>query len=140
MHSRSIPASLWWLLAVLVVSIGAAATGGAVLYYQARTAAETHAQAITEGDVDRGKRAMSGYGCAACHVIPGIAGAEGQVGPDLTKVSQRTTIAGSLANDPETMVRWLIHPQALRRGSGMPEQGVTERDARDIAAYLYAES
>jgi cytochrome c2 len=38
------------------------------------------------------------------------------------------------------MVRWLMHPQALIPGTGMPELGMTERDARDIAAYLYAES
>jgi cytochrome c1 len=37
------------------------------------------------------------------------------------------------------MVRWLEHPQALRPGSGMPEMGVTDKDARAMAAYLYAE-
>jgi cytochrome c1 len=66
-----------------------------------------------------------------------VSGANGKVGPDLTHVGARAEIAGTLANDPELMVRWLMHPQALKPGSGMPEQGVTERDARDMAAYLY---
>jgi cytochrome c2 len=140
MRSRSVPGSLWWLMALVALAIAAAAAGGAVLYYQARSAAKIQAQAITLGDVTRGEAAMARYGCAGCHAIPEISGANGQVGPDLAEVSQRSTIAGSLANDPETMVRWLMHPQALIPGSGMPEQGMTERDARDIAAYLYAES
>lgn len=140
MRSRSVPGSLWWLMALVALAFAAAAVGGAVLYYQAREAAKVQAQAITLGDVTRGKAAMARYGCAGCHAIPGIAGANGRVGPDLAEVSQRSTIASSLANDPETMVRWLMHPQALIPGTGMPEQGMTERDARDIAAYLYAES
>ena len=140
MLSRSISGSLWWLMALVALTFVAAGTGGAVLYYQARSAAKIQAEAITLGDVARGETAMARYGCAACHAIPGISGANGQVGPDLAEVSQRRTIAGSLANEPETMVRWLMHPQALIPGTGMPEQGVTERDARDIAAYLYAES
>jgi cytochrome c len=37
------------------------------------------------------------------------------------------------------MVRWIRHPQQLVPGSGMPDQGVTGREARDLAAYLYAQ-
>jgi cytochrome c1 len=35
------------------------------------------------------------------------------------------------------MVRWIQHPREIERGTAMPEMGVTESDARDIAAYLY---
>jgi len=42
-------------------------------------------------------------------------------------------LAGS-PNAPEHLVRWLQHP---RLGTPMPEMGVTERDTRDIAAFLY---
>jgi cytochrome c len=140
MLSRAIPSSVKWLAVLLLLAIGAASVGGAILYLQAREAKKTQAEAITLGNVTRGEAAIARYGCAACHVIPGIADAQGQVGPDLSKISQRAAIAGKLGNDPETMVRWLMHPQALVPGTGMPEQGVTQRDARDIAAYLYAES
>jgi len=36
------------------------------------------------------------------------------------------------------MVRWIRGPQRFHPGSAMPDLGVSERDARDIAAYLYA--
>ena len=140
MLSRAIPPSVLWLAALFLLAVGAAGVGGAILYLQASDAKKTQAEAITLGNVTRGEAAIARYGCAGCHVIPGIAGANGQVGPDLSKISQRAAIAGELANDPKTLVRWLMHPQALVPGTGMPEQGVTQRDARDIAAYLYAES
>lgn len=140
MPSGTVPASLRWLLALVLLAVGAAALGGAILYHQAREATKVQADAITGGKAARAKVALARYGCAACHVIPGIAGANGQVGPDLTQVGQRATLAGQLANDPGTMVRWLMRPQQLVPGSGMPEQGLSEQEARDIAAYLYAES
>jgi cytochrome c len=34
-------------------------------------------------------------------------------------------------------IRWIQHPELLRRPTAMPEMGVTDEDARDIAAYLY---
>lgn len=34
-------------------------------------------------------------------------------------------------------MRWLEHPQRVVPGNGMPEQGVSGRDARDMTAYLY---
>ena len=34
------------------------------------------------------------------------------------------------------MIRWLQAPQAVYPEGAMPNLGVTERDARDIAAYL----
>jgi cytochrome c1 len=45
-------------------------------------------------------------------------------------------LAGRLPNGPENLERWLRGPQAVKPGSAMPDLGVTERDARDIAAYL----
>jgi cytochrome c1 len=41
-----------------------------------------------------------------------------------------------LPNTPQNMVRWLRHPQAVSPKSAMPDLGVTEPDARDVAAYL----
>jgi cytochrome c1 len=46
-------------------------------------------------------------------------------------------IAGVLPNTPENMIRWLQNPQAVDHLTVMPNMGITEADARDIAGYLY---
>eukprot|EP01034_Spumella_vulgaris_P020034 gene20034-biopygen17585 len=48
----------------------------------------------------------------------------------------RSLIAGTLANTPDNMARWLSHTQEIKPGTTMPQLGVVEQDARDIAAYL----
>lgn len=92
---------------------------------------------VAGGDPGRGKLAISRYGCSACHTIPGVPGATGQVGPPLTQFSRRSIIAGQIANTPDGLVRWIRDPQAIEPGTAMPALGVTEGEARDIAAYLY---
>jgi mono/diheme cytochrome c family protein len=87
-------------------------------------------------DAERGKRAISQYACATCHAIPGIVGANAPVGPPLKHIGTRGFIAGVLPNTPQNMVRWIRHPQAVSPKSAMPDLGVSEHDARDIAAYL----
>jgi cytochrome c2 len=87
---------------------------------------------------DRGQEALrSRYGCGACHVIPGVPGAQGQVGPPLTQFARRSLIAGRLPNTAENLVAWIRTPQDFEPGTGMPNLGVGEADARDMAAYLY---
>jgi len=88
------------------------------------------------GDADRGKLAVSQYACVTCHVIPGVPGTYAPVGPPLGRMAMRTFIAGVLPNTPENMVRWLREPQGIVAHTAMPALGVTEQDARDIAAYL----
>jgi cytochrome c len=95
------------------------------------------ASQLTGGDPDRGVSAIGRYGCASCHTIPGIRGANALVGPPLTRIAYRSYLAGELQNTPSNMVRWIQHPQQVEKGTVMPEMGVTENDARDIAAYLY---
>jgi cytochrome c len=92
---------------------------------------------LTGGDVDRGKIAVARYGCDACHAIEGVPGAQGDVGPSLDGIAERTEIAGKLSNQPDNMVRWIREPQQVAPGNGMPNLGVDDRDARDMAAYLY---
>lgn len=139
MLDRRVPASLLWLGLLAALTVGAAVIGGAFIYAETQRAARTQAEASTRGHVDAGQVAIARYGCGACHVIPGIHGANGKVGPDLTHLSLRTEIAGTLPNDPDAMVRWLMHPQRIVPGNGMPEMGVSETDARDLTAYLYAQ-
>lgn len=44
--------------------------------------------------------------------------------------------AGEVANTRDQMVRWLRDPQSIDPMTAMPNLEVSERDARDMAAYL----
>jgi cytochrome c2 len=101
-----------------------------------RGAADSAAQ-VAGGDPEHGKGAIQKYGCAACHVIPGIPGANGQVGPSLEGIGGRVYLAGQLQNTPDNLRKWVEDPQGIRPGTAMPDMGVTDEDARDITAYLY---
>ncbi|MEN3354835.1 MAG: hypothetical protein V7640_2993 [Betaproteobacteria bacterium] len=87
-------------------------------------------------NAQEGKRAIQQYACATCHYIPGITGATKPVGPTLRGMAARSFIAGVLSNTSENMVAWLMSPQRIDPLSAMPDLGVTEQDARNIAAYL----
>lgn len=89
------------------------------------------------GDADAGKKLVRSHGCGSCHGIPGIPGARGIVGPPLDHMGRRGYIAGVLANTPEEMTRWLRDPPAVDASTAMPAQGLSEAEARDIAAYLF---
>ena len=92
---------------------------------------------IANADAGRGRAAIRRYGCGSCHSIPGITGAGGLVGPPLGQIASRVYIAGVLPNEPDNMIRWIQNPPSVDEKTAMPNMGVTARDARDIAAYLY---
>lgn len=98
---------------------------------------DPEARLVTGGDVERGRLAIRQYACQTCHSIPGITGANALVGPPLNGIASRRYLAGVLPNTTDDMIAWLRNPQAVDPLSAMPDLGVTERDARDIAAYLY---
>jgi len=75
--------------------------------------------------------------CGACHLVPGITGARGMAGPPLTNWAQRGIIAGHLPNTPDNLVAWIMDPPRYSPGTAMPKLGVSEAEARDMAAYLY---
>jgi len=99
--------------------------------------AERTAAALTGGKPGIGKQVIQQYGCASCHTIPGILGANALVGPSLEHIASRMYIAGVLPNTAENMRRWLQDPPAVDPLTAMPNLGVTEADARDMAGYLY---
>jgi cytochrome c1 len=92
---------------------------------------------MSGGDPERGKTAISRRGCPTCHTIPGVAGAHGLVGSPLAGVASRVYIGGVLPNTPANLVRWIENPPAVDPQTAMPNLGIGEREARDIAAYLY---
>ena len=91
----------------------------------------------TGGSVDRGAAVIVSKKCGACHIIPGIQGARGLVGPPLNLFARRTFIAGEVANQPENLERWVMSPQSIEPHTAMPNLGLNEQQARDVAAYLY---
>jgi cytochrome c2 len=95
------------------------------------------AAAMTGGDPNRGQDALVTYGCVTCHLIPGVREARGLVGPPLTQIASRAYLAGRLPNTPPNILRWIQHPRSIDERTAMPDVGVTDPDARDIAAYLY---
>ena len=89
------------------------------------------------GDPHAGKVLIENYGCGSCHTIPGIYTARGVVGPPLYFFGRRTMVAGELPNTPENLVRWLRNPPGVEPGTAMPNLGLSDQQAQDIAAYLY---
>ena len=63
--------------------------------------------------------------------------ADATVGPPLIQIGRRTYLAGRLENTPENLIHWIRQPRSVDEKTAMPDTGVTERDGRDIAAYLY---
>ncbi|MEZ2224478.1 cytochrome c family protein [Rhizobium sp. RCC_161_2] len=95
------------------------------------------AVALSGGDPGRAPALFRRYGCSGCHTIPGIPGADGQIGPPLAGLSKHVYIAGVLENRSDNLVAWIVAPQIFSPQTAMPNTGISEKEARDLAAYLY---
>lgn len=74
--------------------------------------------------------------CAVCHAIRGT-GASGRVGPDLTHLASRKSIAaGTLTMTRGNLQGWITQPQALKPGTSMPAVPLSGPDADALAAYM----
>ncbi len=84
-----------------------------------------------------GRRLFLENGCGACHAVRGTP-ADGVVGPDLTHVGSRVSLAaGVLANELDAYVRWIAHPDSIKPGAHMPGFAMLgEAQLRAIAAWL----
>jgi cytochrome c len=89
------------------------------------------------GNPENGKLLLRQFACGSCHAIPGVAAAQGKVGPPLEGVASRVYLAGVLANTPENMAAFIRAPQKFEPRTAMPQLGLTEEHARDMVAYLY---
>lgn len=90
-----------------------------------------------DADPQRGARLFHSAGCDSCHWLPSHPGRMANVGPPLMRMSERGYIGGVLANDFDNMVRWLRAPRQVDPLTAMPDTGLSEAQARDVAAYLY---
>jgi cytochrome c oxidase subunit 2 len=74
--------------------------------------------------------------CGACHTVRG-SGVGGRVGPDLTHLmSRRTLAAATLPNTPDTLARWITHAQDMKPRGLMPNISLGEDEHAAITAYL----
>jgi cytochrome c2 len=87
------------------------------------------------GDPARGRTLIAQYGCLTCHIVPGVEGPRGRLGPSLADIAKRP-INGRLANTPETMAQWILSPRSLDPTATMPNTRATPEEARDMAAFL----
>jgi cytochrome c len=92
---------------------------------------------LTGGDPKHGRGLVREFGCGSCHRISGVPGANANVAPPLEKLRSRVYLAGRFANTPQNLIEWIRDPRAMDPQTAMPAVGVDERQARDIAAYLY---
>lgn len=93
-----------------------------------RTPTTTQAQA--------GRTLFMNDQCASCHTIAGTS-AQGLVGPNLTHLATRTTLASvTIANTPEQLAAWITNPQAIKPGNRMPDLGLSRGEVNELVAYL----
>jgi cytochrome c1 len=124
---------------ILLLVVGAIVAGIHGAYdYKSRSQHRATAIALTGGAPDRAPALLVRYGCAGCHTIAGVSGARGLVGPPLTGIGRRVFVGGVVNNTPENMIHWIVNPRELSPRTAMPVTGITEDEARDVVAYLYA--
>jgi cytochrome c len=92
---------------------------------------------VINADPEQGREDLQALSCGVCHVIPGVPGARGAVGPTLQAYSRRVYVAGKFRNDPELLVRWIRDAPSLAPDTAMPAVDMSEEQARNMAAYLY---
>ena len=98
---------------------------------QAAPAAEPETEQTAEG-----QRMFFQYGCADCHTITGT-DAVGGVGPDLTHLASRESLAsGIVPNDREHLAELILDPWGLKPGNPMPPTAIPDEDLEPLLDYL----
>ena len=96
----------------------------------------TEASAPTDSLARAGERVFLSAPCALCHSISGT-GAGSNVGPDLTHLASRRTIAaGTLANNAANLMAWILDPQAIKPGTKMPAVQLDPKSLVSLVSYL----
>jgi cytochrome c oxidase subunit 2 len=101
------------------------------LRQQAAPAAES-----TSAQAQRGRDTFVSNACASCHTIRGTQ-ARGTVGPDLTHLQSRRTLAAlTIPNDRPHLSEWIRDPQHVKPGNRMPALQLSDAQYADMVAYL----
>jgi len=138
MTDNHAPHKYWAVLLLGGAFIGLGAAVSTQTLKNRQQTMETARLLTRGGDPSNAPEIFRQYGCAGCHTIPGVAGADGKVGGDLSGLRGRVYIAGVANNTPDNLIRWIVSPRMLSPKTAMPETGISEAEARDLAAYLYA--
>jgi cytochrome c2 len=131
------PAGVRRTRAGAVALVAVLAAGAVAEHVQEDRRIERKAADLTRGSPAAGRRLALERGCGGCHTIPGVAGAQGRVGPPLAGFAGRAYVGGVLTNSPDHLVAWLRNPRAIDPRTAMPAVGLDEQAARDLAAFLY---
>jgi cytochrome c oxidase subunit 2 len=84
----------------------------------------------------RGRQLFEAADCAQCHTVRGTS-ATGQIGPDLTHLmSRRTIAAGTLVNDRANLEAWLRNPQQFKPETSMPAAKFSATDLETVVTWL----
>lgn len=97
---------------------------------------EPHRQ-IPGSDPARGRAVVERTACGVCHNIPSIAGARGRLGPPLGGFGTRALIAGVVPNRPDVLARFVREAPSVVKDTAMPPMPLSQREALDVAAFLY---
>ncbi len=90
----------------------------------------------TEPEILRGEQVFLGSACVYCHTIKGT-NASGKIGPDLTHLMSRDTLAaGTLSNTPGNLLGWIENPEVIKPGNKMPPTSLNGPDLQALLAYL----
>jgi cytochrome c oxidase subunit II len=74
--------------------------------------------------------------CGICHTVRGTR-AQGIVGPDLSHLMERRTLAaGTLPNTPGNLAGWIADPQHVKPGNFMPQPELSAAELLSILAFL----
>lgn len=105
-------------------------------YGQWRAQQQAPAAPVVGGEALRGQSLFMASRCAQCHTVRGTS-ATGALGPDLTHVASRATIAaGTVLNSPSNLAAWIVHPQGLKAGTTMPDSPLQPDEVSALVAYL----
>jgi cytochrome c oxidase subunit 2 len=105
-------------------------------YLRWRMAQQAPATVPTSAQAVRGQSIFMNSACAGCHAVRGT-DAAGTIGPDLTHLASRPTIAaGSAPNTTETLERWVRNPGVVKPGAAMPASALSSEDLADLVSYL----
>lgn len=102
------------------------------------------ATALAGASAARGRELMDTKGCGLCHQMTGVAPLHPGLLPTgvaVTDMARAVRLAPDLryARDrwrASSLVRWLVDPAAVKMDTPMPKLGLTEDEAKAIAAYL----
>ena len=84
----------------------------------------------------RGLDVFTSIGCSGCHTIRGTE-AHGTVGPDLTHLARRRTLAAAtIPNSKGYLGGWILDPQHVKPGNKMPGLNMTGQQLEDLLSYL----